>query len=169
MILVIVAFIVLFIVIMGILIFFNLCTDDIVPAAICVIIFIFICMFIFIKSNDKIIKIYFDKKEIISLSNETKFKGNFVLGIGTIDNDDCYIIMVKENYGYIRKYIKVEDVYIQESDLEKPGIKTEMVEVYNKVLKKYETKINYNNPDLLFKTIIVVPKGTIKQNFKIED
>ena len=112
-----------------------------------------------------------ERTEIVSLKNTTTLSGAFFLGCGSVSGDENYYFMCKTKDGlYYRSSSSTGNTFIQEVEVAPPGqlVAEYVVDrnlTYNKwLVPKFEIFYNENTP----KRTIVVPKGTVVMNFKID-
>jgi len=111
--------------------------------------------------NETNIKSY----NIVSLKTSSSIRGDFCLGTGTIKEIQYYVFykdLGNDNYRLGR--IRIDAVIIKETNTENPQLKWE--ETTNKVPKWIGIDIFKRKDQNNF--ILIVPKGTIMQQFKLE-
>ena len=96
---------------------------------------------------------------IASLTTNNQVTGSFVLGCGTINNEEKYVMMRKVgNNSYQRYKLSTKDVTIIEDDNIIPGV-VQVVTNYNSWVVWSKQVVKYK---------IYVPKGTIVKQFQIK-
>lgn len=109
-------------------------------------------------------------------SESTQIKGGFILGCGTIngstDKQIKYVFLSDEEYGKQIQTLDIKDVYLKETDEEVPQLIED-----RKIQKRKHNIIDilWGEKDAeselfttLERTILIVPKNTIKVKYNIE-
>lgn len=100
---------------------------------------------------------------IYSIKSDNSVNGSFVLGCGTIKDEQVYEYYIKTNYGYELKSISADNSAIKEIKSKHPEIVKRTSEFKNKKLNDWFIPPSPNGPEYF----IYVPMNTVKQNFSL--
>jgi hypothetical protein len=127
--------------------------------------FLFVCAVVAIIGEVCVGGVYVrsESTPIVSLKTTETVSGSFVLGCGTIKGEERYVFMVHKGNGvYVRNNVSV-DTPVKESNDQKPGLYWDVYRCIGDGTWCVPWVIGEKKNHIL-----VVPVGTIVQQFKIE-
>ena len=107
------------------------------------------------------------KIEIKGLKDNITSSGDFFLGAGEVEGNNYYYFMKKDEYGYKMSKVEAEEVSLNETNSESPGLVTVTPVLKNESWYKWVVGL-HNRMSKKSEQYLIVPEGTITKDFKVD-